>query len=97
MNLNISGVNARHTASKGSNPPPNKNRATATAANALKLRKSNTQDKSYSVIAREPVNNTTQKDQNADLELEVRSLRFELQQQGEVLLLKSETVQNLKD
>ena len=29
--------------------------------------------------------------------MEVRSLRFELQQQGEVLLLKSETVQNLRD
>ena len=96
MNLNTSGVNARRTASKGSNPPPNKNKATATAANALKLRKSNTQDKSYSVIAREPVSNTN-KDPNEALELEVRSLRFELQQQGEVLLLKSETVQNLKD
>ena len=29
--------------------------------------------------------------------MEVRSLRFELQQQGEVLILKSETVQNLRD
>ena len=96
MNLNTSVGNARRTASKGSNPPPNKNKATATAANALKLRKSNTQDKSYSVIAREPVSNTN-KDPNEALELEVRSLRFELQQQGEVLLLKSETVQNLKD
>ena len=42
-------------------------------------------------MAQGPIDKTN-KDQNADLEMEVRSLRFELQQQGEVLLLKSETV-----
>lgn len=33
---------------------------------------------------------------NSSLEQEVRTLKFELQQQGEMLLLKTETVRNLQ-